>query len=288
MISEKLNAKDCTGWFHLDFSRKGKPAVTRSSCSQWDEKQELTTGRQEDVLGTQKCSFTGLQGHNTALWQVKAPQNVLTRKLHTRNTYFNRAVWVSTTCEETSRALPQWGNATRLHYGMATEARLENQPRCTQKTAGNDSTQLSRKNGSFHKSLFFCCIPQPSPLTTFLIPAETLLYVNQTPFPLPGQRSECAIFSFKLYVATRGPQGDSLYQLHLPFLPASAYFWPWACNLRGEDHTFLLHLSETPSCFSAPLHTFQLISAYFNKSLTSFPKHLNWLRASVVCHQQSL
>lgn len=203
MISEKLNAKDCTGWIHLDFSRKGKPAVTRSSCSQWDEKQELTTGRQEDVLGTQKCSFTGLQGHNTALWQVKAPQNVLTRKLHTRNTYFNKAVWVSTTCEETSRALPQWGNTTCLHYGMATEARLENQPRCTRKTAGNDSTQLSRKNGSFHKSLFFCCIPQPSPLTTFLIPAETLLYVNQTPFSLPGQRSECAIFSFKLYVAAR-------------------------------------------------------------------------------------
>ena len=51
----------------------------------------------------------------------------------------------------------------------------------------------------------------------------------------------------------------------------------------GGTKTLLLHLS----CFWVPLNTFQPISDYFNKRLTSFPKHFNWLRASDVSYKQS-
>ena len=57
----------------------------------------------------------------------------------------------------------------------------------------------------------------------------------------------------------------------------------WRWGGVGRTKTFLLYLS----CFWGPLNTFQPISDYSNKRLTSFPKHFNWLRASAVCYKQS-
>lgn len=278
-ISPKLEAKHCQWTIPLDFSRNRTSLQTESICSRKDEKQEMTPGRHEELLGERKHFFHRV---TEKLYEIiKAPlkhtyRETSQHKHFLQNSCRELAPTVTTTYTGDFRSQTSVGKHCAFLLGNSHQG-----------SAGKPAPMYTkdyrkwqnRKNGLCSNSSSFL---QPSLLTPFLISAKFFcVWIKCLPHCWPRKQA-CAIFSFKSHGATHGPRGLTVRIILATSSCVSVFL---ALGLQSERRgPLLLHLSETPSCSSAPLNTFQLISAHFKKSLTSFPKHLNWLRASVVCH----